>query len=397
MRPSALRHLIQYLDPVGLSLFTKHVDCHHQTCRRDPRNRLLRAKLALPSLPWAACFALGAIVAPPDAVSAKAILQNLPIPPRIVTILEGESLVNDAASLMLYRIAVAAVLTGTFSWQTAVVTFTVLSVGGILVGAAIGLAASQVFSRMRDAASIILRSFLVSWGAYIGAEALHVSGVLAVATAGLVLGWDQHKFLSASSRLQARVVWEIVVFAMEAMVFILLGLALKSIIGGFAARGVSLVSTLPFVLAVTACVVVSRFAWVLPATYLPRMLSRSLRLRDPPPAMATPIVVSWAGMRGVVSLAAALELPAGFPERDLIVLTTFVAIAVTVLVQGLSLAPLVRWFEPREHDCRGMTALLTARVARAKVYEAASASVEAEARDTMSDSYTQMLIAHYRN
>lgn len=328
------------------------------------------AKYMMPGLPWAACFALGAIVSPPDAVAAKAILQRVPVPRRMVTILEGESLVNDASGLMLYRIAVAATLTGAFSWQDAALTFAWLSVGGVLVGIAIGYAVTAVLARIDDTATVILVSFLAAWGSYIGAELLHVSGVLAVVAVGLIMGWRQHEVLSAHNRVQALAVWNLVVYVMEALVFILIGLALHEIMTNLGGPGAALQSAMPFALAVTAAVIASRFVWVFPATYLPRLLIPGLRKRDPYPALAVPALIGWAGMRGVVSLAAALALPSGFPERDLIIFTTFVVIAVTVLFQGASLGPLVRWLDPAEPKLVGAVHI-DGREVRARINAAA--------------------------
>src|SRR5689334_3846070 len=179
------------------------------------------AHLVIPSLPWAACFALGAIVSPPDAVAAKAVLQDLRLPHRMVVLLEGESLVNDASGLVLYRLAVAAALTGTFSLSSAMLNFITLSAGGIVVGLGFGALASVLFTKLRDPTLNILGSFLIAWASYIGAEMLAASGVLSTVTCGLVMGWRQHTTLTAVTRRQARAVWGVLVFVLESMVFIL--------------------------------------------------------------------------------------------------------------------------------------------------------------------------------
>jgi len=331
----------------------------------------------LPTLPLAAGFCLGAIVSPPDAVAAKAALARLPVPARIVTILEGESLVNDASGLMLYRVASAAALTGLFNWSDAALLFAQLTVGGLAVGAATGLLANFVMSRLRDAQLIIIASFLSAWGAYIGAEALHVSGVLAVVTGGLIMGWGQHAILDAESRMEAQAVWRSAVFVMEALVFILIGLALRKVVEELGGFGPALTSALPQALIVTGAMIAARFFWVFPATYLPRLLIRSIRENDPYPPPAIPVIVGWAGMRGVVSLAAALALPMNFPGRDFIILTTFVAIAVTVLIQGATLGPLVKWLQPAAPDI-GRAEHLGDHEAREKIYAAAMALIAAE-------------------
>lgn len=341
------------------------------------------AHALVPALPLAAGFCLGAIVSPPDAVAAKAVLQGLPVPQRLVTILEGESLVNDASGLMLYRLAVVAALTGAFSWSDAALTFGQLTAGGVAMGAFAALAADAALARLRDSQLIIVTSFLVAYATYIGAEHIHVSGVLAVVTAGLIMGWRQHDLLDAQSRLEAQAVWRTVVFVMEALVFILIGLALRNVVEELGGFGPTLTSTLPFALTVTVVVVLARFIWVFPATYLPRLIP-SIRARDPFPPLSIPVLVGWAGMRGVVSLAAALALPIGFPGRDFVILTTFVVIAVTVLLQGASLGPLVRWLKPTS-PMPAAVLHLNEHQAREKVYEASVsllvAVVDADGRE----------------
>jgi CPA1 family monovalent cation:H+ antiporter len=273
---------------------------------------------------------------------------------------------------MLYRMAAAATLTGVFQWSDAALVFAELTVGGVALGALAGVAANAAFARLRDTPLVILITFLVAWAAYIGAETLHVSGVLSVVTAGLIMGWRQHAILDAQSRLEAQAVWRTVVFAMEALVFILIGLALRKIIEDLGGFGPALDSALPTALLVTLAVIVSRFTWVLPATYLPRLLIPAVRRRDPSPPLAVPLLIGWAGMRGVVSLAAALALPIGFPGRSFIIFATFVVIAVTVLFQGVSLGLLVRWLKPPAHPAR-VRAHLSDHQARAQIYEASVA------------------------
>lgn len=342
------------------------------------------AHALLPSLPLAAGFCLGAIVSPPDAVAAKAVLQRLPVPPRLVTILEGESLVNDASGLMLYRMAAAAALTGVFDWSDAAVMFGQLTAGGVAAGAVAGLLANAAVSRLRDTQLLILTTFLVAWMTYVGAEALHVSGVLAVVTAGLIMGWAQHAILDAESRIETQAVWRTVVFVMEALVFILIGLSLRDVIKELGGFGPTLASELPIALLVTLTAIAARFIWVFPATYLPRLLVPSIRKCDPSPPLSVPVVIGWAGMRGVVSLAAALALPIGFPGRDFILLTTFVVIAATVLLQGGTLGPLVRRLKPISSP-PGAVRLLNDHQARERVYEAAltlvAGAVDEEGRE----------------
>jgi len=295
-----------------------------------------------PGLPWAACFALGAIVSPPDAVAAKAVLQHVRLPPRVVVLLEGESLVNDASGLVLFRFAVAAALTGTFDAGQAAVSFGVVAIGGVVAGAVLGVAVSLLLKWLPDPLLNILVSFLAGWTSYIGGDALGVSGVLSTVACGLVIGWRQHEVLSAVARLHARAVWELAVFVLEALVFILIGLSLRGVLQRLGGDWGGFEAVAPAAGAIVAAVVLSRFAWIFPAVYMLGTLFPGWRRRHPFPPVAVPIVMSWAGMRGVVSLAAALSLPESFPGRDFILATTFAVILVTVLLQGATLAPLIR-------------------------------------------------------
>jgi CPA1 family monovalent cation:H+ antiporter len=303
-------------------------------------------KFVVPDIPWAAAFVLGAIVSPPDAVAATAILTRLNVPRRVVTILEGESLVNDASGLVLYKFAVAAVLTGTFSLRDASVEFVGVAIAGTLIGIVVGRIFIIIHRHLHDVFIEVLMTFAVPYIAYILAESLHVSGVLAVVAAGLVRGRYAPEIVSAEMRIIARSAWKLFVFLLNSLVFILIGLQLSGILGrltGYSSGDLMLYATL-----VSAVAVAVRFAWIYPATYLPRMVSARLRERDPAPGEQELFIMSWCGMRGIVSLAAALALPlaleggAPFPGRDLIVFLTFVVIAVTLVVQGLTLGPLIR-------------------------------------------------------
>ncbi len=363
----------------------------------------LVAHWLLPAMPLAAGFCLGAIVSPPDAVAAKAVLARLPVPERVVTILEGESLVNDASGLMLYRVATAAALTGLFDWSDAAMMFAQLTAGGLAAGAAAGVFVNFLMTRLRDTQLIIITSFLSAWATYLGAEALHASGVLAVVTAGLIMGWGQHAILDAESRLEAQAVWRSAVFLMEAAVFILIGLALRKVVDELGGFGPALTSALPQALVVTAAMIAARFFWVFPATYLPRLLIPSIRLRDPSPPPSIPVIIGWAGMRGVVSLAAALALPIGFPERGFIILTTFVVIAVTVLLQGATLGPLVTWLKPTA-PAVGPHPPLGDHETRERIYAAAleriSVEVDEEGRQRhprLIDEYSRRVFVYRKN
>jgi len=300
------------------------------------------AKWVAPSLPWAACFALGAIVSPPDAVAAKAVLHHLHLPRRLMTILEGESLINDASGLLLYRFAVAAALTGTFHATEAGLSFVWLSVGGVLIGYITGRISIWIMKRLQNPHESVLTSFLTAWVTYMIAEHIGVSSVLAVVTCGLVVGMLQHGVLTARARTEIIGVWRFVVTVFETLVFVLIGLSLRGVLGRLGGVGPALHEAGPLALAVVLTVIISRLLWVVPGMLI------SLRATPTEGGPALPKspaawIVGWAGMRGVVSLAAALALPEDFPGRDLLLFARFAVIAVTVLFQGSTLGVVIRW------------------------------------------------------
>ncbi|WP_338034048.1 Na+/H+ antiporter [Lichenicola cladoniae] len=332
--------------------------------------------LVLPELPLAACFALGAIVSPPDAVAAKAVLNGLNLPSRTITLLEGESLLNDATGLVLYRFAVVATLTGAFSSTAAVGSFILLTVGGVAVGIACGYLVSTVTSRFLDGEMGVVVTFLAAWGSYILGDALDVSGVLATVCCGIVMGWRQHALLDGERRFQSRAVWRVVGFLLESLVFILIGLSLRSVLTRLPVDTIEFGHTFLQVGAVIIAVILSRFLWIIPMSYGVRAIAPALRRRDPYSPLRIPLVMSWAGMRGVVSLAAALALPEHFPGRDFILLATFAVILVTVLVQGTTLAPLIRFLR-FDRALPATSRTLSEGVARIHVIAAQIAAVEA--------------------
>jgi len=306
----------------------------------------------VPGLPWAAAFALGAIVSPPDAVAATSVIRRLSVPHRIKAILEGESLVNDATALVAFQFAVAALMTGSFSLGHAAVRFMWVAIGGIGFGLLVSLAMRWVQRHLDDPPVQITISLLTPFLAYLPAEHLHISGVLAVVTAGMYLGWHSPVIVRARYRLQAFAFWEMVVFLLNGFVFITIGLQLPAILR--ALKGESLTSLIDDGLLVSGAVVLVRIAWVFPATYLPRLLSRKLRARDPSPPWQLVALVGWAGMRGVVSLAAAFALPfvlndgTAFPGRNYILFLTFSVILATLVFQGLTLPVLIRQLSIRD-------------------------------------------------
>lgn len=306
-------------------------------------------KLLVPDVPWAAAFVLGAIVSPPDAVAATAILSRLNIPRRIVTVLEGESLVNDASGLVIYKFAIAAVLTGAFSLMDASLQFAGVSLGGIVIGILLAHLFIAIHRRLGDPFIEVLTSLIIPYTAYIAAESLHVSGVLAVVAAGLVRGRYSPEIVSAEMRIIARSVWNILVFMLNSLIFMLIGIQMSGVMENLARHPA--LELLGWGMAISTVAVLVRFAWVYPAAYLPRWLSSSLREREAPPCKRELSIISWCGMRGIVSLAAALALPVTlpgggpFPYRDLIIFLTFFVIAITLVGQGLTLPSLIRRFK----------------------------------------------------
>ena len=294
----------------------------------------LVANALIPELGWWPAFALGAIVAPPDAVAATAIFRRLGVPSKVVTILEGESLINDASALILFRVALLAIATGSFSLAGAGVSFVVVGVGGFLVGIVVGTVVVAAWQRTTDATLEIALSLLAPLIAYLAAESIGVSGVLATVTAGVIAGRKAARALSPDGRLAGRGVWNVVIFLINGFAFLLIGLQLPAILAGLQRSAAELVG---LGVAISLTVIVARIVWVFPATYLPRRLSAKVRARDPEPPRASVFVVSWAGMRGVVSLAAALSLPLAVPGRDLIIFLTYCVILATLVGQGLSL------------------------------------------------------------
>ncbi len=274
-------------------------------------------------------------------VLLEVLARRLRLPPSAVLVLGG--VVNDATGLVLFRIAVAAGMTGAFNGWAALASFGLLSTGGVIVGVAYGWAVASVLWRVCDPLLNIAGGLLGAWSAYILGEALHVSGVLSTVSCGLVLGLRQHDLLAASVRTQANAVWAMLVFLLEALIFILIGFSLRGVLARLEAASVPLESMAIPVGAIAVAMILARFAWIVPATYLPRFLLPSLRRRDPYPPFAVPVVMSWAGMRGVVSLAVALSLPEQFPGRDVLLASTLALILISILLQGTTLAPLIRF------------------------------------------------------
>ena len=306
----------------------------------------------IPLLPLAGAFALGAIISPPDAVAATAVTQRLRVPQRIIAVIEGESLVNDATALVAFAFAVEALNTGTFSLAQAAWRFVVVSIGGIAIGLAVGWVASQVQRRLDDPPVQITISILTPFAAYLSANHVNVSGVLAVVASGLYLGWRAPEIVNSRMRLQSFPVWEMIVFLLNGLVFILIGLQLPEVLQVLSSKSLPAAHLIGYAALISVLVIVVRFIWVFAATYVPRWLSKSLRKRDPSPSWRLVTIVAWTGMRGVVSLAAAMALPsmilpnavAGAQELtgDLVIFFTFAVILTTLVLQGLTLPWLIR-------------------------------------------------------
>lgn len=359
------------------------------------------AHLLIPGLPWAVAFVLGAIVSPTDAVAATAIAQRLGIPQRIVTIIEGESLVNDATGLVAYRFAVAAVVSGVFSIGEAGVQFVVVSVGGIALGLAAGWSLSYVHRWLDNPPLEITITLVTPFAVYLlGEEVLHVSGVLATVTTGLYLARRASTFFSSGARLQAYDVWGVLIFLLNGLVFILIGLQLPGILAVLNTTIVphSHILLVWHAVLISLTVILIRLIWVFSQALLPRMISHRLRERDPYPGWRPVLMIGWTGMRGAVSLAAALALPevtakgAAFPGRELVIFLTFGVILATLVVQGLSLPLLIRGLglhddgasERQETQAR----LTTAQAALARLDELSG-------QDEVSQELDQHLRKHY--
>lgn len=300
----------------------------------------------IPDFSLAFGFLLGGIISPPDAVAATSVLQGLKIPKRIVTILEGESLVNDASSLIVFRFALAAIITGEFGMWAATKDFFLVAVMGIVIGVAIA-AIVYVIHRFFpttpsiDAAITLITPYIM----YVTAEHFHFSGVLAVVSGGLFLSFRSQDIFNSESRIQVLGLWDTLIFLLNGFVFILIGLQLPSIIHGLG--NYSVVEAIGYGVIISLVTIVVRIIWVFPGAYIPRWLFKSIRDTEVKPTWKTVFLVAWSGMRGVVSLASALAIPltlagSAFPHRNLILFITFIVILFTLVLQGLSLKPLIR-------------------------------------------------------
>jgi monovalent cation/hydrogen antiporter len=338
------------------------------------------AHIAIPGLSWAGAIALGAIVSPPDAVSATAVVRASGVPRRLVTILEGESLVNDATALIIYRGAVIAMLAGEFHLGESLGSFVFAATVGVVVGMAIGWGSAFIRRFIDDVPTQILLTLMAPYLAWMIGERLHASAVLACVAGGIVLRQAPGTDVAPSVRLQGRPVWDLVVYAINGVLFLLIGLQLRGLVADIAPGGLG-----PLVgqgVIVSMVVIGVRLVWVPLFAWLPRALSPSLRARDPMPTWQSLFLLGWTGLRGIVSLAAAMALPLSLPDgsplpyRSEIVLVTFVVIFCTLVLQGLSLAPIIHWLglpvdeEALKEEIRARSHAAEAALARLETLEA---------------------------
>ncbi len=300
-------------------------------------------KWLMPDWPWAAAFALGAIVSPPDAVAATSVTKTLPIPRRIIVILEGESLINDATGLVAYRMALAAAVAtaaGEFTVFDSIITFLESALGGVLIGLIGGWIAVRVHRQLDDPVIETTLTLLTPYAVYMPCEALHVSGVLAVVTCGLFVSQRADWLMSSATRLHARAVWENVLFVLNGLTFIFIGLGMRDVTAGMGDTHWSFNALVA--LAILVATILLRILFVYCAAYAPRWVARQLGRATTSPHWSHVWIVAWTGMRGVVSLAAALALPLDFPKRELILFITFAVILGTLVVQSLTLPLFIR-------------------------------------------------------
>jgi len=301
---------------------------------------------------WPIAFALGAIVAPTDPVAATAVMRRLGVPRRLVNVIEGESLVNDATALVAYKVAVAAAVGGSFSLAHAGLQFVGAALGGVAIGLVIGFVVGEIRRRLADTPTELTISLLTAYAAFIPAEHLGASGVLAAVSCGIYLGWRSPVLASPQTRLQGFALWEILVFLLNAVLFILIGLQLPVIASGLDQRGAGELAG--YAALVCATVIGARFLWLFTVPYAVRAFDRRPAQRQRRAGARLRIVSGWAGLRGAVSLAAALALPlhtdagAPLPDRDLVLFVTFALILVSIVGQGLTLPLLIRRLGVRE-------------------------------------------------
>jgi len=349
------------------------------------------ARMLVPELPWAPAIVLGAVVAPPDAAAATAVLRHLQPPRRILTILEGESLLNDASALLIYRLAIGAAATGGFSLAAVAPTFLLAVAGSVVAGPALGWVALRVFGRVEHVPSAIILQFVSTFGVWILAEHIGLSGVLTMVCYAVTVARTAPARIPARSRIPSYAVWETAVFALNILAFIFIGLQIRPILASLEAGDRGRYAAVAAAVLVT--VIVVRLAWHMSFNAVVRWRDRRFGFNPPRPMLrptvGSGLVISWAGMRGIVSLAAALALPSGFPFRDLIVLTAFCVVLGTLAIQGLTLKPLLRALDLRDDDPVGQER----RAARDRALRAGLASLQHDPSPA-ADAVRQEFTAH---
>jgi CPA1 family monovalent cation:H+ antiporter len=352
-------------------------------------------------LPWNIGFLLGAIVAPPDVVAPLAIARKLGIPRRILVVLEGEGLANDATALILYRFAVAAISTGAFSLPKATGEFAAIVAGEMAYGAAVGWLSLRARHWARDPQVELTLSLITPYVAFWLPEHLGGSGVIATVACGLYMSWNGPLLISSATRLQGIFFWDFLIYLIEGLLFLLTGFQMRSLFEK--SKAFPLDEILFATALVTAIIVLARFAWAYPATYLPRMVSKSLRQRDPSPPWQWVFIISFTGVRGAVSLAAALALPFtldsgdAFPYRGLILFVSFGVIFITLVGVGLGLPSVVRWLGVADAGRSEHVAEHESEIAaRREALEAALKSLDAITADReLSDEVVRLLRARH--
>ena len=312
-------------------------------------------------MPWAVAFVLGAIVAPTDPLAAATIARRMAVPRRVVSIIEGESLVNDGTALVAYNVARTAVAVGAFSLWDAGLDFARAAAGGVAIGLAVGWVISEIRRRLDDVPVEIVISLVSGYAAYLPAEKAHVSGVLAAVTTGIVLGWRAPQISTARMRLQGYAVWETLVFLLNALLFVLIGLQLPRILGDLG--GQPPVELAGHAAAVCLAVILTRLVWVHALVYVIRGLDRRPQQAERRASWPVRTIIGWSGMRGAVSLAAGLALPPTFPYRNLVLFLTFCVIFATLVLQGLTLPALIRRLRVRDDGADEREELLGRRAA----------------------------------
>jgi Na+/H+ antiporter len=334
----------------------------------------------IPGLTLAMGFLLGGINSPPDAVAATSVLKHIKVPKKITSILEGESLINDASSLIVFKFALAAVVSGQFIFQLALKDFVVMSIGGVSVGLLAGFLFGALLKLIPSNSNIdTVFTLLIPYVIYIAAEHFHYSGVLAVVAGGLLMSYNSHCYLSHTSRIQAGSVWSVVIFLMNTVIFILIGLELPSVVA--AMKDYTIGEGIMYSVIIGASIIATRIIYSYAITYIPWYLSSKKRQNLPKPNWKESFVISFAAMRGVVSLAAALSIPAyldngeAFPHRNIILFVTFVIILITLVGQGLLLAPVLKWLNIKEPDT-GIPVMKQELMIKKKLHEVALQKLE---------------------